>query len=303
MIKDYYKILEIEENFTEDLIKKKYRELSKKYHPDINPAGGEKFKEISEAYDILSDPNKRKSYDLQRKGGFNFSGHEDIFSQFFNQTQRNSRRPPLEKLITLKLTPVEILLGKTKEIIYNRNIPCDECNGTRGSKRHCGECNGNGQIIKRFGSGFFVQQMVTTCPSCNGLGEIIENKCFKCSGSGVKGEVKTITIDLPNNVDNGQFLKLSKLGDYDNVEFGDLVLKIEVVNADGFSKMGNDLIYTLFLDYNELDLEKYIIPHPLGSLSITAPNVFDTSVPLRIPGKGYIGGDFYIKREVKFTRG
>ena len=157
-------------------------------------------------------------------------------------------------------------------------------------------------MIRRFGSGFFVQQMVTTCPLCNGLGEIIENKCYKCSGSGVKGEVKTITIEIPKNIDNGQFLKLSKLGDFDKVDFGDLVLKIEVIDADGFRKSGNDLIYTLFLDCDEVDLVKYNIPHPLGLLSITAPNVFDTSVPLRIPGKGYNGGDFYIKREVKFTR-
>ena len=300
MIKDYYKILEIEENFTEDLLKKKYRDLSKKYHPDINPSGADKFKEISEAYDVLSDPQKRQSYDFERKGGF--SGQDDLFSQFFNQGQRRNVYVPLEKLITLKLTPIEIYLGKVKEIVYNRNIPCDECNGTRGSKRRCGECNGSGQVLRRFGSGFFVQQMVTSCPSCSGIGEIIEKKCFKCSGSGVKGEVKTITIELPNNIDNGQFLKLSKLGDFDKVDFGDLVLKIEVVNADGFSKMGNDLIYTLFLHFNEVHLNKYTIPHPLGSLSITAPNVFDTSIPLRVPGKGYNGGNLYIKREVKFTR-
>jgi len=303
MHKDYYRILEIEENFTEDLLKKKYRELSKKYHPDMNPSGADKFKEISEAYDVLSDPQKRQSYDFERKGGGRFSGQDDLFSQFFNQGQRRNVHVPLEKIITLKLTPTEIYLGKVKEIVYNRNIPCDECNGTKGSKRRCGECNGSGQVVRRFGSGFFVQQMVTNCPSCSGLGEIIEQKCFKCSGSGIKGEVKTVTIELPNNIDNGQFLKLSKLGDYDKVDFGDLVLKIEVVNADGFSKMGNDLIYTLVLDFNGINLEKYIIPHPLGTLSITSPNIFDTSIPLRVPGKGYNGGDFYIKREVKFTRG
>ena len=296
-MKDYYKILEIEENFTEDLLKKKYRELSKKYHPDMNPGGADKFKEISEAYDVLSDSQKRQSYDFERKGGFGFPGQDDLFAHFFNQGNRRNVHIPVEKL-----TPIEIYLGKVKEIVYNRNIPCDECNGNRGTKRHCGECNGTGQVIRRFGSGFFVQQMVTTCQSCNGLGEIIENKCYKCSGSGVKGEVKTITIEIPKNIDNGQFLKLSKLGDFDKVDFGDLVLKIEVIDADGFRKSGNDLIYTLFLDCDEVDLVKYNIPHPLGLLSITAPNVFDTSVPLRVPGKGYNGGDFYIKREVKFTR-
>jgi DnaJ-class molecular chaperone len=101
MIKDYYKILEIEENFTEDVLKKKYRELSKKYHPDVNPSGSETFKDISEAYDILSDTNKRRQYDMERTGDF---GGNDIFASFFNQQNRRPKSP--DKIITLKLTPI-----------------------------------------------------------------------------------------------------------------------------------------------------------------------------------------------------
>jgi len=298
MIKDYYKILEIEENFTEDLLKKKYRELSKKYHPDINPSGGDKFKDISEAYDVLSDANKRRQYDMEKQGGF---GGNDIFANFFNQANRQYR--PLDKMVALKLTPIEIFNGPTKDIVYNRNIPCDECNGSCGTKKTCNNCNGGGYIINRFGSGFFVQQVQTVCPTCAGSGQMVVDKCYKCNGVGVKSDMNKVTIEIPKTADNGQFLKMHKLGDFDKHDFGDLILKIEVVETDGFSKVGNDLVYTHFLDDQEICNDKYIVPHPSGDLSIKALEVFDTSKPLRIKDKGYPGGDFYVKLEVRFKRG
>ncbi len=300
MIKDYYKILEIEENFTEDVLKKKYRELSKKYHPDINPSGGDKFKDISEAYDVLSDANKRRQYDMEKQGGF---GGNDIFANFFNQVHRQHRQHrPVDKMVALKLTPIEIFNGLTKDIVYNRNIPCDECNGSCGAKKTCNNCNGGGYIINRFGSGFFVQQVQTVCPTCAGSGHIIVDKCYKCNGVGVKSDMNKVTIEIPKTADNGQFLKMHKLGDFDKYDFGDLILKIEVVETDGFSKVGNDLVYTHFLDDKEICNDKYIVPHPSGDLSIKGLEVFDTSKPLRIKDKGYLGGDFYVKLEVRFKK-
>jgi len=297
MLKDYYKILEIEENFTEDVLKKKYRELSKKYHPDVNPSGSETFKDISEAYDILSDTNKRRQYDMERTGDF---GGNDIFASFFNQQNRRPKSP--DKIITLKLTPIEIYKGATKDIVYSKNNPCDVCKGSCGSKKTCETCNGGGFIINRFGSGFFVQQVQTTCPTCAGTGQMIIDKCYKCNGIGVKSEMNQITIQVPTTADNGQFLKMHKLGDFDKYDFGDLVLRIEVIDSDGFSKVGNDLVYTHFLNNHQISDEKYIVPHPNGDLSIRALDVFDTSKPLRIKDKGYPGGDFYVKMEVKFKR-
>lgn len=297
MIKDYYKILEIEENFTEDALKKKYRELSKKYHPDINPSGSETFKDISEAYDTLSDPNKRRQYDMQRQGG---GGMDDFFASFFNQQNRRPKSP--DKIISLKLTPTEIYKGLVKDIVYNRNIPCDVCKGSCGTKKTCDTCNGGGFIINRFGSGFFVQQVQTTCPTCAGTGQMIIDKCYKCNGIGVKSEMNQVTIEVPRTADNGQFLKMHKLGDFDKYDFGDLVLRIEVIDSDGFSKVGNDLVYTHFLNDSQICDDKYIVPHPNGDLSIRALDVFDTSKPLRIKDKGYPGGDFYVKLEVKFKR-
>jgi molecular chaperone DnaJ len=297
MIKDYYKILEIEENFTEDVLKKKYRELSKKYHPDINPSGGDKFKDISEAYDVLSDANKRRQYDIEKQGGF---GGNDIFANFFNQAHRQHK--PVDKMVTLKLTPIEIYKGAAKDIVYSKNNPCDVCKGSCGTKKTCETCNGGGFIINRFGSGFFVQQVQTTCPTCAGLGQMIIDKCYKCNGVGVKSEMNKVTIEVPRTADNGQFLKMHKLGDFDKYDFGDLVLRIEVIDSDGFSKVGNDLVYTHFLNENQICDDKYIVPHPSGDLSIKALEVFDTSKPLRIKDKGYPRGDFYVKLEVKFKK-
>lgn len=298
MLKDYYKILEIEENFTEDVLKKKYRELSKKYHPDINPSGGDKFKEIGEAYDVLSDTNKRRQYDVEKRGGHNM---DDIVANFFNQSNRQHKSP--DKIITLKLTPIEVYKGAAKDIIYSKNNPCDVCKGSCGTKKTCETCNGGGYIINRFGSGFFVQQVQTTCPTCAGTGQMIIDKCYKCNGVGVKSEMNQVTIEVPRTADNGQFLKMHKLGDFDKYDFGDLVLRIEVIDSDGFSKVGNDLVYTHFLNENEICEEKYVVPHPNGDLSIRSLDVFDTSKPLRIKDKGYSGGDFYVKLEVRFKRG
>lgn len=298
MLKDYYKILEIEENFTEDVLKKKYRELSKKYHPDINPSGGDKFKEIGEAYDVLSDTNKRRQYDMEKRGGHNM---DDIVANFFNQSNRQHKSP--DKIISLKLTPIEVYKGVAKDIIYSKNNPCDVCKGSCGTKKTCETCNGGGYIINRFGSGFFVQQVQTTCPTCAGTGQMIIDKCYKCNGVGVKSEMNQVTIEVPRTADNGQFLKMHKLGDFDKYDFGDLVLRIEVIDSDGFSKVGNDLVYTHFLNENEICEEKYVVPHPNGDLSIRSLDVFDTSKPLRIKDKGYPGGDFYVKLEVRFKRG
>jgi len=234
---------------------------------------------------------------MDRRGGNNM---DDFFASFFNQQNRRSKSP--DKIISLKLTPIEVYKGVAKDIVYSKNNPCDVCKGSCGTKKTCETCNGGGFIINRFGSGFFVQQVQTTCPTCAGTGQMIIDKCYKCNGIGVKSEMNQVTIEVPRTADNGQFLKMHKLGDFDKYDFGDLVLRIEVIDSDGFSKVGNDLIYTHFLNDNQICDDKYIVPHPNGDLSIRALDVFDTSKPLRIKDKGYPGGDFYVKLEVKFKR-
>jgi len=303
-MKDYYKILEVEENASEEDIKKSFRNLSKKYHPDINPDGAEKFKEINEAYEILGDKQKRQKFHQQKSNPYNGTPFESFFSQMFTGAQqqfhRRSKAP--DKIVKLKVSPIESYRGDEKNVIYQREIHCSSCNGTGGEHQNCNTCEGVGYIIKVIGSGFMVQQIRTACPNCQGRGYILTKYCRDCSGRGTIPRANNITVALPVGVDNGQYLKLQGLGDFRDGDYGDLVVQIELESKDGFEKINNDLVFSLFLNLDDLSKEKYIIPHPDGELQIPAPNQFDTSKPLRLRGKGYSGGDMYVKLNVRFER-
>jgi molecular chaperone DnaJ len=166
----------------------------------------------------------------------------------------------------------------------------------------CGTCKGQGFEIKTFGTGFMVQQIRSACNTCGGKGYTLVHKCYGCGGQGVKSTANNIKITLPRGIDSGQFLKVENAGDFRNGEYGDLVIQVELVNKDGYEKMNDDLIYNLYLNLEETQQEKYVIPHPDGSLSMEAPRVFDSSRPLRLRGKGYNGGDMYVKLNVRFER-
>lgn len=302
-MKNYYNILEVEENASDEEIKKSYRNLSKKFHPDVNPQGAEKFKEINEAYEILGNKEKKQTYDFQRKNPFQGSQFESFFDNMFNRQQQPQRKKSApDKIIKLQINPIESYLGLEKEIQYTRDLACNSCGGSGGDKVPCSHCSGYGFHIKTFGTGFMVQQIRTVCPTCNGQGQMITERCYLCGGRGTSQTVSDIRIKIPVGCDNGQFLKLQSLGDFKNGDVGDLVIQIELIPKDGFEKLNNDLIYNLFLDLSGVTQEKYIIPHPDGNLSMDAPKIFDTSRPLRLRGKGYNGGDMYIKLNVKFQR-
>jgi molecular chaperone DnaJ len=316
-MKNYYEILGIQENSSQDEIKKSYRKLSKEYHPDINPNGGDKFKEINEANEILSDPQKRQQYDFQRKNphmaggrpGGGMGGFEDLFSQMFgggNPFGGNpfeQRRPTApSKMMKLTITPVESFLGVEKIINYNREEGCSSCHGSGGDQQKCGQCGGSGAILKTVGTGFMIQQIRMSCDKCGGKGFILIHRCKLCGGKGTKTFQKEVKLKIPVGSDNGQFLKLQGYGDYVNGINGDLVIQIEVESKDGYEKIDNDLIYSLFLNYDDLKKETYNIPHPHGDLNMKAPKIFDSSIPLRLKGKGYNGGDMYVKLFVKFDR-
>lgn len=305
-MKDYYKILEVEENASEEDIKKSYRNLSKKYHPDLNPEGGEKFKEIAEAYEHLGDKNKRAQYDNQKNNPFQGTSFQDMFSQMFGGTppnfgQRRRKQAP-DKVVKLRVTPVESYLGSEKLIQYMRDHGCNSCNGTGGEQQMCGTCGGAGYQVKNFGTGFMSQQIRTACPTCAGRGYTLVHKCNSCDGRGVKMAVSEVKIKLPIGCDNGQYLRLANLGDFRVGEYGDLIVQIEIEPKDGFEKIDSDLIYTLNLNLEEIQQEKFLIPHPDGKLSMDAPKIIDTSRPLRLRGKGYNGGDMYVKLNLRFER-
>jgi len=306
---NYYETLGVSKDATQDEIKKAYRKLSKQYHPDVNPEGGEKFKEISVAYDTIGDETKRVQYDNKMNNPFGGNGnvsYEDIFNQMFGNQGNNpfeqKRKSAPDKIIKVQVSPLESFKGVDKVIRYMKDNHCDVCSGSGGEQQKCGTCGGAGFQIKTFGTGFMVQQIRTACQTCAGRGYTLVHRCFSCDGKGIKSTTHEITVKLPVGVDDGQYLKLASLGDFRNVEYGDLVVQISMVSQDGFEKMNNDLIYNLFLNLQEIQDDKFTIPHPNGELVINALPIFDSSKPLRLKGKGFNDGDMYVKLNVKFNR-
>jgi molecular chaperone DnaJ len=300
-MKDYYKILGVEENTSEDEIKKQYRKLSKQYHPDVNPNGEEQFKDISEAYDVLSNPEKKSKYINSRNNPFNGTNFESFFQNMFNQNNKRRKNAP-DKILKVTITPLESYLESEKNIQYFRDNPCQPCKGSGGDRQSCSSCGGSGAQIKTFGTGFMVQQVRMSCDTCGGRGYTLVHRCYYCDGRGTKSEINDIKIKLPHSIDDGQFLKLESFGDFVNGEYGDLVVQILMTKTESFEKINNDLIYNLFLGYDDIKKDKYSVPHPDGELNISSPKQFDTSKPLRLKGKGYRGGDMYVKINVRFEK-
>jgi molecular chaperone DnaJ len=306
-MKDYYKILEVEENASDEDIKKSYRNLSKRFHPDVNPDGAEKFKEINEAYEVLGNGEKRQQYNQRKNNPYAGSNFEDMFSQMFGGGGNGFRQQPRrksapDKIVRVQISPVESFLGTDKTINYFRDVHCNSCGGAGGEQQACHTCGGVGYQVKTFGTGFMVQQVRTVCNTCGGRGYTLVHKCYYCDGRGTKPNTHEIKINIPVGADSGQFLKLQDAGDFKNGEYGDLLIQIEVVPKDGFEKMNNDLIYSLTLDIQGIQQDKFTIPHPDGELVVQAPKIIDTSKPLRLRGKGFLDGDMYLKLILKYER-
>lgn len=291
-MKDYYKILGVNKNSSKDDIKKAYRKLSKKYHPDVNPQGEKTFKDITEAYETLSNDNKRKEYDNPNPFG-NFG---DMFSQFNRRRKRNI--PP--KKIMINVTALDVYFGRNKDITYQVDNGCGTCNGTGGDKTVCGMCGGSGVLQKSFGSGFFRQVNTVSCSGCGGTGQMITNMCFDCSGKGTKTKYENLSIKIPKDIDNGEIINLKGKGDfYVGLGRGNLMVKFNINKEDGFYKEGYNMIYDKILNPIDIALQKpLVIPHPDGDIKINIPNGYITNKPLRVKSKGYqnrgMYGDLYV---------
>jgi molecular chaperone DnaJ len=299
---NYYQILGVTETATQDEIKKAYRKLAKQNHPDT---GGDedKFKMIAEAYEVLGDDNKRNEYNYKLK---NPGGNQDIFAHMFNQAFGHRERNRVHDLvIDTELTVIESYLGVEKEINYKRKLKCDPCNGNGGDKAVCSVCGGNGYTVNQMGSGMFIQMVQVPCNSCHGNGKIITNPCYSCHGSGTKDEVKTVKIQLPKNIDDGQFIRLQGVGDYRNGVYGNLVVRVKMVSVNNFEKYGHHLVYNAYFTLDDLKQESFDIPHPDGVLKLKFPKVFDTTKPLRVRSKGFrsqVIGDLLVNQHVRFER-
>ena len=283
--RDYYEVLGVDKKASEDEIKKAYRKIAIKYHPDRNPGSKEaeeKFKEAAEAYDVLHDPQKRQQYDqfgfdAGKMGGFGggFGGDfsmDDIFSMFgdvfggrggfggfggFGGSQRQGTRihRGSDLRLKVKLTLQEIATGTTKKFKVRKDITCPVCHGSgaegNSGSDTCPTCHGQGYVIRTSQSLFGMMQSQSVCPTCHGEGKIIKNKCKHCNGEGVvKGE-EVVEINIPAGVAGGMVVNVpgkGNAGKHNGVN-GDIQVLIEEEPNDTFVRDGQDVIYNLLLDF------------------------------------------------------
>ena len=242
MHKDYYKILNINRNSSQDDVKKAFRKLSKQHHPD--KGGNENtFKEMSEAYDTLSDENKRREYDMRGSNPFNHGGHggqggpnmEDIFNQFFGGGQRRQQKKGTTLNLPLVIELEDIYFQNVKKLKYRRNILCDTCRGSGGQSKPCGTCRGRGRIDHAVGNSFFRQIRTEICHICQGNGKIIVNPCNKCGGHATQSENRIVDFKIPHDLMTGQVYTFKGLGnELANGINGDLNIEVVIKSHKDF---------------------------------------------------------------------
>ena len=276
MAKDYYQTLGVEKTASQDEIKKAFRQLARKYHPDANPENKaqaeEKFKEISEAYEVLSDENKRKMYDQTGSVDFgsgrsdftwqdfshqgDFSDLRDIFDRIFGGGSGfgggnesffggfGNNEPNLDLLTDLKITLRDAFEGNSTTVKYRRNAPCEECKGTGaegGKLKRCPTCNGTGQQRVVQGQGFFRMVSVTTCKTCNGRGVIPVTPCKVCKGTGSIPTTESLEIKIPRGAVNNLRLRLRGKGQSYNGKTGDLYVQLVIPDDPLVKRINDDL--------------------------------------------------------------
>lgn len=331
MKRDYYEILEISKSASPDEIKKSYRKVAMKFHPDRNPGdkvAEEKFKEAAEAYEVLSDSEKRAKYDryghagvTSGHGGFGGGGMnmEDIFSQFgdvfgddifgsFFGGRRGGGQSRMVGVrgsnlrIKIKLSYEEIAKGVNKNIKVKKHVVCGTCHGNgardKGSVQTCGTCGGSGQV-RRVSNTFLGQmQTVTTCPACNGEGSVITAKCTTCKGEGrVYGE-EVVNIDIPAGVQEGMQLSLSGKGNAGERggHPGDLIILIEEEAHADLHRDGLNVAFELYISFTDAVFGIQVeVPTIDGKAKIRIPAGTQSGKIFRLKGKGFPSVNSYEK--------
>lgn len=318
--RDYYEVLGVSKSATDEEIKKAYRKTALKYHPDRNPddkEAEEKFKEAAEAYDVLSDPNKRARYDqyghagMEGAGGFGGAGGmsmEDIFSHFgdifggfggfggfsgFGGGGGATQNYGSDLRVRIHVTLQEVMKGTTKKIKVKKNVACSHCGGSgaeagSGSET-CSTCGGSGRVIRTQESIFGRMQTQTTCPTCSGTGKVIKSKCKHCGGNGLEVGEETIEINVPAGVASGMQMTLRSKGNAgpNGGPSGDLLVQFEEIDDAEFIRSANDVVYNLLIPVTTALLgDKIVVPTLDGKVKISIEPGTQSGKILRLRNKG-----------------
>lgn len=321
--RDYYEVLGVEKGASKDQLKKAYRKLAMKYHPDKNPddASAEaKFKEAAEAYEVLSDDSKRQRYDRfghagmgGQGGGYTNVNVEDIFSRFSDifggggspfdsffggggggRRSRGRGQRGKDLRIKVKLTLEDIYNGVDKKLKIKRMVTCETCNGTGGdgpnAYKTCHVCNGSGEIRRQAGSGFFQQIVVTPCSTCGGEGRILTNACKTCGGEGRVEQQDVIEVGIPAGISEGMQLTMRGRGHAGRRggPSGDLLILVEEVPHEHFERDGDNVIYELFISFPDAALGTQVeVPTLNGKTRFKISPGTQSGKIFRLRGKGF----------------
>lgn len=262
---DHYEILGVTKDATQEEIKKAYRRLARELHPDVNPSetASERFKDVTHAYDVLSDPNERQRYDMGGTNGAGFGGFGDIFETFFGGGVGSAGGPRSrsergeDALIRLDVELEEVIFGKEREISINTAVVCQTCDGScvqpGTTPVTCDVCQGRGSVERQVRSLFGNMVTSHTCGSCRGYGTIIPNPCLTCGGKGRTRERKNLTIDIPAGVEDGTRMQIRGGGEVGlgGGPTGDLFIEFRIVNHEIFTRQNDDLLCTLNVDITD----------------------------------------------------
>ena len=336
--KDYYATLGVDKSASSDEIKKAYRQLAKKYHPDMNKddeSAAQKFKEVNEAYQVLSDDKKRAQYDQFGSaafdgsaggagygggfGGFEgFGGFGDIFDSFFGGGRTAQRNGPMrggDVDVSVKISFEEAAFGVKRDISISRQENCETCGGSGAkpgsSTKTCPTCGGSGQIRRQQQSLFGSVMNVTTCPTCHGEGHIVEDPCDHCRGTGRVLRTRTISVNIPAGIDDGQIITLTGQGDagQKGCPSGDVHVYITVKPHKTFKRDGVNLYMDMPLSFGQAALGCELeVPTLDGKVKYTIPSGTQPGTVFRLRDKGikYLRqdrhGDLYVKMNVVVPR-
>ena len=335
--RDYYEVLGVDRGADDATLKKAYRKLAKKYHPDMNPGDKEaeqKFKEATEAYGILSDPEKRKTYDqfghaaFENGGGgaggfggfdgFNFNGGDmgdiigDIFGDLFGGGRsRRANNGPMKGAnlrAVVHITFQEAVFGCEKELELTLKDTCKTCGGNGAkpgtSPETCPKCNGSGQVVYTQQSMFGMVRNVQPCPECNGTGKIIKEKCPECRGTGYTSERKKISVSIPAGIDDGQSIRIREKGEpgTNGGPRGDLLVEVQVARHPIFQRQDMNIFSTAPITYAQAALGGAIRINTVdGEVEYEVKPGTQTDTKIRLKGKGVpslrnknVRGDHYV---------